>query len=65
LLPKLAMKFMRIPAMFGGAIIGGLAYVQYQAARKNPFYSHPCGTDGHLLKWLALNRGWKFRGGHF
>jgi len=33
LLPKLALKFARIPAMFGGAMIAGLAYIQYQAAR--------------------------------
>jgi hypothetical protein len=31
--PKLALKFVRIPAMFGGAMIAGLAYLQYQAAR--------------------------------
>lgn len=33
-LPKLALKLARIPAMFGGAMIAGLAYIQYQAARK-------------------------------
>ena len=33
LLPKLALKFARIPAMFGGAIIAGLAYLQYQATQ--------------------------------
>jgi dynamin-like GTPase MGM1, mitochondrial len=32
-LPKLALKFVRIPAMFGGAIIAGLAYLQYQATQ--------------------------------
>src|SRR5277367_5544904 len=32
-LPKLALKFVRIPAMFGGAIIAGLAYIQYQATQ--------------------------------
>lgn len=32
-LPKLALKFARIPAMFGGATVAGLAYVQYQATR--------------------------------
>lgn len=32
-IPKLVMKFLRIPAMFGGAAIAGLAYIQYQAAR--------------------------------
>jgi replication fork clamp-binding protein CrfC len=33
ILPKLALKFARIPAMFGGAIIAGLAYLQYQATQ--------------------------------
>ncbi len=32
-LPKLVLKFARIPAMFGGLIIGGVAWVQYQAIR--------------------------------
>lgn len=32
-LPNLAVKFLRIPAMFGGAAIAGLAYIQYQATR--------------------------------
>jgi replication fork clamp-binding protein CrfC len=34
ILPKLVLKFARIPAMFGGAMIAGLAYLQYQATRK-------------------------------
>ena len=33
-LPKLLLKFVRIPALFGGATIAGLAYVQYQATRE-------------------------------
>lgn len=33
-IPKLMMKFIRIPAAFGGAMIAGLAYVQYQAQRE-------------------------------
>lgn len=32
-IPNLVMKFIRIPAMFGGAAIAGLAYIQYQATR--------------------------------
>ncbi|CAL5871141.1 uncharacterized protein PFLUO_LOCUS5387 [Penicillium psychrofluorescens] len=31
MLPKLALKLARVPAMFGGATIAGLAYIQYQA----------------------------------
>jgi hypothetical protein len=33
MLPKLALKLVRIPAMFGGATIAGVAYLQYQATR--------------------------------
>ncbi|EFX01512.1 mitochondrial dynamin GTPase [Grosmannia clavigera kw1407] len=31
LIPKLVIKFARVPAMFGGLLIGGAAWVQYQA----------------------------------
>ncbi len=34
-LPKLVLKFARIPAMFGGLMIGALAWVQYQAIRES------------------------------
>lgn len=33
-LPNLAIKLFRIPAMLGGAMITGFAYVQYQTIRK-------------------------------
>ncbi|KAJ5499568.1 Dynamin [Penicillium expansum] len=33
MLPKLALKLVRVPAMFGGATIAGLAYFQYQATQ--------------------------------
>ncbi|CZS94453.1 hypothetical protein WAI453_008060 [Rhynchosporium graminicola] len=33
ILPKLLLKFARIPALFAGATITGLAYVQYQATQ--------------------------------
>ena len=33
ILPNLVLKFARIPALFGGAMLAGLAYVQYQATR--------------------------------
>lgn len=33
ILPNLLLKFARIPALFGGATIAGLAYLQYQATR--------------------------------
>ncbi len=36
-LPKLALKLVRIPAMFGAAMIGGVAYLQYQAAQAGTY----------------------------
>ena len=33
-IPHLATKLLRIPAMIGGAAVAGLAYIQYQATRK-------------------------------
>ncbi|PWY77359.1 putative mitochondrial dynamin GTPase [Aspergillus heteromorphus CBS 117.55] len=33
ILPKLALKLVRLPAMFGGAMVAGLAYFQYQATQ--------------------------------
>ena len=32
-IPSIAVKLVRIPAIFGGAMIGGLAYLQYQATQ--------------------------------
>jgi hypothetical protein len=32
-LPKLVLKFARIPAAFGGAAIAGFAYLQFKAER--------------------------------
>lgn len=37
LLPKLVVKFVRIPAMFGGLMIGGVAWIQYQAAQAGTY----------------------------
>ncbi|KAF4983650.1 hypothetical protein FZEAL_1002 [Fusarium zealandicum] len=36
-LPKLLVKFLRVPAMFGGVAIGAFAWVQYQAAQAGTF----------------------------
>ncbi|GIC91912.1 dynamin-related GTPase MGM1 [Aspergillus udagawae] len=33
MLPKLALKMVRLPAMFGGAMVAGFAYIQYQATQ--------------------------------
>ena len=34
-LPNLAVKLLRIPAMLGAAAIGGLTFLQYQATRRS------------------------------
>ncbi|KAI9158804.1 Protein msp1 [Paramyrothecium foliicola] len=36
-LPKLMVKFLRVPAMFGGLAIGAFAWVQYQASQAGTF----------------------------
>ena len=41
-LPKLALKLVRIPAMLGAAAVGGVTYLQYQATRELPY------SEGHL-----------------
>lgn len=33
-LPNLAVKLLRVPALFGGAMLAGIAYLQYQATRE-------------------------------
>jgi len=40
ILPKLVIKFARIPALFGGLMVGGVAWVQYQAIRKSRLPIH-------------------------
>jgi hypothetical protein len=40
-LPKLVVKFARVPAMFGGLMIGGIAWIQYQAIRKSSLDTTP------------------------
>lgn len=46
MLPKLALKLARVPAMFGGATIAGFAYIQYQANRM--FLTQGRGSDTGL-----------------
>ncbi|KAI9827759.1 MAG: dynamin-like GTPase mgm1 [Thelocarpon impressellum] len=55
ILPKLVMKMARIPAMFGGAMIAGLAYMQYQAARK--YFLVPPLTYGANTDWRVVEAG--------
>ncbi len=44
LLPKLAMKFIRIPALFGGVMIGAVGWLQYQAIRKSAHGRYTVGA---------------------
>ena len=53
IIPNLFMKFARIPAMFGGAMIAGLAYMQYQATRKSLHVS-----TFRCMLMLCNARGW-------
>ena len=49
-LPQLALKLVRIPAMFGAAMIGGLAYLQYQATQAG---SYAMDILGKSKDWAA------------
>lgn len=50
-IPQLALKMARLPALFGGAMIAGLAYIQYQASRESWFLRN----DG--MEWDMLTMG--------
>ena len=52
-LPKLALKMARIPAMFGGAMIAGLAYIQYQAAQAGNYVVDVFGRAGEAAREAA------------
>ena len=61
-LPKLMLKFVRIPAMFGGLAIGAFAWVQYQANRKsfivsfNRQFSYILQRLAHMLLIFSIRR---------
>jgi hypothetical protein len=52
-LPKLALKMARIPAMFGGAMIAGLAYIQYQAAQAGNYVADVFGRASEAASGAA------------
>ncbi|KAG9243330.1 P-loop containing nucleoside triphosphate hydrolase protein [Calycina marina] len=53
MLPKLFAKFARIPAMFGGATIAGLAYVQYQATQAGNYAMDVIGRTKDTVTGVA------------
>jgi len=53
ILPKLVLKFARIPAMFGGAIIAGLAYLQYQATQAGNYAMDLFRRTGDVVSGAA------------
>lgn len=58
-LPQLAMKLVRIPAMFGAAMVGGLAYLQYQATQAG---SYAMDVLGKSKDWATATAGGLFGG---
>ncbi|WKT43419.1 Dynamin [Fusarium oxysporum f. sp. vasinfectum] len=71
-LPKLMVKFLRVPAMFGGVAIGAFAWVQYQAAQAGTFAVNLFNTTTDTISSTAsslfggakdiadqVNRGWE------
>ncbi|KAJ4123290.1 mitochondrial dynamin GTPase Msp1 [Fusarium equiseti] len=71
-LPKLMVKFLRVPAMFGGVAIGAFAWVQYQAAQAGTFAVNLFNSTTDTVSSAAstlfggakdiadqVNRGWE------
>ncbi|KAF4964101.1 hypothetical protein FSARC_7931 [Fusarium sarcochroum] len=71
-LPKLMVKFLRVPAMFGGVAIGAFAWVQYQAAQAGTFAVNLFNTTTDTVSGAAsslfggakdiadqVSRGWE------
>ncbi|KAJ4250637.1 mitochondrial dynamin GTPase Msp1 [Fusarium torreyae] len=71
-LPKLMVKFLRVPAMFGGVAIGAFAWVQYQAAQAGTFAVNLFNTTTETVSGAAsslfggakdiadqVSRGWE------
>ncbi|KND93868.1 Protein msp1, mitochondrial [Tolypocladium ophioglossoides CBS 100239] len=54
-LPKLVVKFARIPAMFGGLAIGAFAWVQYQATQASNYAIDLFNTTKDAVSGTALS----------
>lgn len=52
-LPSLALKLVRIPAMLGASIIAGLAYIQYQAAQAGNYAIDTLRRAGEAVSGTA------------
>lgn len=68
ILPRLALKLARVPAMFGGAMIAGVAYLQYQATRTfevkaNMVFILMKRTEAGNYAIDLFNQGWETAGG--
>jgi hypothetical protein len=63
MLPKLVIKFARLPALFGGLMVGGVAWIQYQAIRRTPTPCCCC-TIADLTRGEQLGSGdvWEHEG---
>ncbi|PWW79528.1 hypothetical protein C7212DRAFT_275743 [Tuber magnatum] len=47
--PKLVLKFARLPAAFGGAMVAGLAYIQYQAQQAGTYAIGVFNSAGEMV----------------
>ncbi|KAI0004033.1 dynamin family protein [Xylariaceae sp. FL0662B] len=54
-LPRLVVKFVRIPAMAGGIIIGGLAWIEYQATRAGDYVRDVVSNTKNTVTCTATN----------
>ncbi|KAI5461071.1 P-loop containing nucleoside triphosphate hydrolase protein [Mariannaea sp. PMI_226] len=52
-LPKLMLKFIRVPAMFGGLAIGAFAWIQYQAAQAGNYAINVFTTTADTISSTA------------
>ncbi|KAI0405215.1 mitochondrial dynamin GTPase [Xylaria palmicola] len=54
-LPKLIVKFIRIPALAGGVMVGGLAWIQYQATQAGNYAWDVFNTTKDTISTTATN----------